>query len=136
MATTALTAPTAKVATGVTATALATSGTAANDTMTVPNDGRVVLLVFVGSAGTGTLTVSHNDGSADDVITIANSTTLILGPFNPAVVNDNSGLMTIAFSVKTGNSVKALVLPANARSGAVHNPFAVLGSLGETAKDS
>ena len=89
--------------------------------------GLVVLRVVVGAAGAGNATVVKTNGGANTVKAVANSTIYILGPFDPAVYSTASGLVEVDFSVQTGNSVGAYLIPhySNVLTPyrALHNPF-------------
>jgi len=125
MTTLALTAP-ATTFGGVSGLAIAASGTslATFAGFSVPNNGAVMLIVWVGASGAGNLQFLTQRGQTQPAaIAVANSTNYIFGPFDPALYSDGGGLLQATISVVTGNSVAAYALASTASFRAVHNPF-------------
>ena len=87
----------------------------------------VVLRVVVGASGAGNATVLGQNGVSNKVVAVANSTIYLLGPFDPALYSNASGLVQVNFSVQTGNSVGVYILPHpnNVLTGykSLHNPL-------------
>lgn len=91
-----------------------------------PED-KIILRVVVGSSGAGNATILGQNGASNKVVAVANSKIYLLGPFDPALYSNASGLVQVNFSVQTGNSVGVYILPAvsNVLTGyrGLHNPF-------------
>jgi hypothetical protein len=88
--------------------------------------GLVVVRVVVGASGAGNATFTNTAGGANRVVALSNSSVYILGPFDPAVYSNTSGVVNCAFSVVTGNSAGLYWVPANYPFGtmrALHDPF-------------
>ena len=90
-------------------------------------EGLVILRVVVGASGAGNATVVGQNGASNKVVAVANSDIYLLGPFDPALYSNSSGLVQVNFSVVTGNSVGVYILPDNTNvlTGlrGLHNPF-------------
>lgn len=112
-------------ATPVTPSGILISGalpTAADDTMTFANDGRTVIAVCNGSAGSINVTEASTkvipDGGAADltvqdrIVAVAAGETRVIGPFPTDVYNDAAGVVTLTFSAKTTVTVQALRVTA------------------------
>ncbi len=137
MANLVLTAPTLTIglpltaANGVYAQGATESGnlaTGSSTGFTFPNvpAGLVIVRFVTGSAGTGSLQFIATVGSNPAAITVANSTTYLFGPFDPAVYSNAAGVVSATISNYTGNYVGVYILPASAPPAgfrATHNPL-------------
>lgn len=88
-------------------------------------DGLVVVRITVGAAGAGNATFSLASGGTR-VVALANSTSYILGPFDPAVYSVGAGIVSCAVSVVTGNAAGLYLVPASyplVSMRGLHNPF-------------
>jgi hypothetical protein len=95
---------------------------------TFPNTpaGLVIVRFVTGSGGTGSLQFIATVGANPAAITVANSTTYLFGPFDPAVYSSVAGIVTATISNYTVNSVGVYILPASvpvAGFRATHNPL-------------
>lgn len=138
MSTKALSAPSGSVSDASLAsiTALPTGGSmlVGDTVITFPNDGNTLLFFHAGASST--LQPTPQDGStAPTARTAASGSTYVLGPFDPGVYNDASGLCHIA--VGTGNASHTAVVVkthlTNGARGSRHNAFAAEPS---TARDA
>lgn len=81
-------------------------------TMEFSNNGHTVLLVKIGAAGAGNLTITSrkcSHGRTSDIVkALANNDNFVAGPFAPELWNDDAGKVQIAFSVVAGNTVTAV----------------------------
>jgi hypothetical protein len=85
--------------------------------------GAVVVRIVVGASGAGNLQLVAATGAQPSVVALANSTTYIFGPFDPAVFSSPTGLVQATLTVVTGNSVGIYLLPGQTGFRALHNPF-------------
>lgn len=96
----------------------------------------VVLWVIVGASGAGNFVFTNTQtGGSNLTIAVANSSSYLLGPFDPAVYGASTGVVTCTPTVFTGNSVGAFLLAQPYTSGtlisglasgqqrALHNPL-------------
>jgi hypothetical protein len=89
-------------------------------------EGLVVVRITVGASGAGNATFTNTNGGANKVVALSNSTTYILGPFDPETYSNASGIVNCALSVVTGNAAGLYWVPANypfAAMRGLHDPF-------------
>ena len=88
---------------------ITTPATAAASSQTFPNDGKTVIVVKNGNAGTSTLTfvtphvVADGDAAAlatpDRAVAVAAGAYAVIGPFPPSVYNDANGDVTMNIDI-------------------------------------
>lgn len=89
-------------------------------------DGLVVVRIVIGASGAGNVTFVGRNGNPNVVKAVANSSVYLYGPFDPAQFSDVNGMVTVNFSVQTGNSIGVYLVPAKdplTTFRALHNPF-------------
>lgn len=95
---------------------VATAAAAAGGGDTFPNDGRTFLRVINGGGSSITVTITTTatlggEAVADTAVAVANGVTRDIGPFPPAIYNNDSGQVAVGYSGVTTVTVAAIRLP-------------------------